>query len=96
VIKPGNLKKIFIDENKMRNQALNAMKLANGEEIVTKNFEEINKNVVKAEVDIITLRNMIEQYQILYRTSFDPENVKSEKFKAILDDDYNVKRLAQI
>jgi hypothetical protein len=95
VIKPDNSKKIFIDKNKMRNRALNAMKLANGEEIVTKNFGEINKNVVKAEVDVITLRNMIEQSQVLYRTIFDPENVKSEKFRAILDNDYNAKRLSR-
>jgi hypothetical protein len=80
VIKPDNPKETFIDENKMRNRALNAMKLANGEEIVKENFEEINKNIIKAEVDVITLRNMIKQYQVLYRTIFDPGNVKSEKF----------------
>jgi hypothetical protein len=37
------------------------MKLANGEEIVADNFEEINRNVVKAEINVITLRNMTEQ-----------------------------------
>jgi hypothetical protein len=66
--------------------------LANGEEIVTENFEKINKNVVKAEINVITLRNLIEQYQVLYRTIFNSNNVTNEKFKAIMDDDYSVKR----
>jgi hypothetical protein len=92
VIKPGNSKTIFVDENKMRNRALNTMKLVNGEEIVAENFEEINRNVVKAEINVITFRNMIEQYQVLYRTIFDPYGINNEKFNKIMDEDYSVNR----
>jgi hypothetical protein len=67
IIKPENAKLTFADENKMRNHALNAVKLANGEEIVTENFEEM-KNVIKAEINVIILRNLIEQCQVLYIT----------------------------
>jgi hypothetical protein len=76
----------------MGNQALDIMRLANGEEIVTENFEEINKNVVKANINVITLRNMIEQYQVLYRTIFDSYGINNEKFRRIIDDDYSLNR----
>jgi hypothetical protein len=61
IIKPGNAKLAFADENKMRNRALNAVKPANGKEIETEIFEEINRNVIKAEINVIILRNLIEQ-----------------------------------
>jgi hypothetical protein len=35
IIKPGNAKKTFVDENKLRSKALNSIKLSNGEEIIT-------------------------------------------------------------
>jgi hypothetical protein len=76
----------------MRTRALHSMKLANGEEIATENYEEINRNVIKAEINVITLRNMIEQYQVLYRTIFNLYGINNEKFRRIMDDDYSVNR----
>jgi hypothetical protein len=76
VIKPGNAKKTFGSEGKLRNKELNSIRLANGEEIATDNFEEINSQVIKAEVNVITLRNLVERYQILYRSICAPEEFK--------------------
>jgi hypothetical protein len=35
IIKPGNAKKTFVDETKLRSKALNTIKLVNDEEIIT-------------------------------------------------------------
>jgi hypothetical protein len=92
IIKPGNAKKTFVDENKLRSKGLNSIKLANGEEIITENFEEINRNVIRAELNVIVLRNLIKQFQTLYRTIRDPEQVKDQKYRRAMDEDFNVQR----
>jgi hypothetical protein len=68
VIKPGNAKQTLISESKSRAKALNTIKLSNGEEIVTENYEEMNKQVIKAEMNIIVMRNVVENYQSLARS----------------------------
>jgi hypothetical protein len=68
VIKPGNARQTLISEPKARAKALNTIKLSNGEEIITENYEEMNKIVIKAEMDIIILRNVVENYQSFARS----------------------------
>jgi hypothetical protein len=82
----------FVSENKLRSKALNSIKLPNGEEIITENFEEINSKVIRAELNVITLRNLIAQYQTLYRTFSGPEVEEDRTFREIIDDDLSVKR----
>jgi hypothetical protein len=77
-------KKTFVNENKLRSKALNTIKLANG--------EEINRSVIRAELNVITLRNLTKQYQTLYRTICDPENINNQLYKRIIDDDFSVQR----
>jgi hypothetical protein len=54
--------------------------------------KKLNKNVIKTELNVITLRNMIEQYQTFYRTICDPENVNNRKYTKIMEDDYSIQR----
>jgi hypothetical protein len=91
-IKSGNAKATFVDENKLRNRTLNTIKLSNGEEIVTEDFEEINRNVIRSEINIITLRNMLVLYQVLFRTIADPKNIYNAKYQEIMQNDDNVGR----
>jgi hypothetical protein len=71
---------------------LKRIRLANGEAIIPENLEEINKSVIKTELNVITLRNMIEQYQTFYRTICDPENVNNQKYTKIMEVDYSIQR----
>jgi hypothetical protein len=57
----------------MRNKAINVVRLSNGKEIRTENVAEINSNMIKAEVKAITIRTIIEQYKLLYRTWYQEE-----------------------
>jgi hypothetical protein len=45
---------------------LNTIRLSNGEEIITVNYEENIRNVIKSEMNAIVLRNILEQYQLLF------------------------------
>jgi hypothetical protein len=69
----------------LKNRTLNTIKLSNGEEIITEKFEEINSNVIKSEVNVIILRNMLEQYQNLCHTLYEstPNEERSIKYSKI-------------
>jgi ATP-dependent exoDNAse (exonuclease V) alpha subunit len=64
-------------------------KSENGEEIVTKNYAEIYTKVIKAKMNAIVLRNMIEQYQVLHNALFELEFRGSEEYKQEVYTDFN-------
>jgi hypothetical protein len=59
-----NSRRTIPDENKLRNKAINVVRLSNGKEIRTENVAEINSNVIKAEMSAISIRAVIENYKI--------------------------------
>jgi hypothetical protein len=60
---------------------LNTIRLSNGEEIITENYEEIIRNVIKSEMNAIVLRNILEQYQLL----LDIFNIRESAINKIMD-----------
>jgi hypothetical protein len=68
IVKTGNRRLTILDEHKLKNKANNVIRLSNGEEIRTENVEEINSNVIKAEMSAVMLRSVTGQYQVFYDT----------------------------
>jgi hypothetical protein len=61
VAKPENKRITRMDENRLRNKANNLVRLHNREEIKRENAEELNSNVIKAEMNSIILRSLTDQ-----------------------------------
>jgi hypothetical protein len=75
-----NSRRTIPDENKMRNKAINVIRLSNGKEIRTENIAEINSNVIKAEMCAMNIRSVIENYKLLNRTfAFEKEDERHGK-----------------
>jgi hypothetical protein len=70
-IKPDNARRTINNEDKLRNKALNSIKLSNSEEMATENYEEINSKVIKSKINIIILKNILERYQLLFNTFYE-------------------------
>jgi hypothetical protein len=75
-------RRLVLTENDMLKELLNKAKMK--EEIITENFEDINRNVIRTELNVIILRYLHDQYQTLYRTIYNPEQVKGEKYRSVM------------
>lgn len=71
---------------------MNAINLSNKEEIIAEKYEEINNKVIKSEINVKILRNMLERYQILFNTFYDTQIVKNLKLKEIVEDEDSIWR----
>jgi hypothetical protein len=93
-----NSRRTIPDENKLRNKAINVIRLSNGKEIRTENITEINTNVIKAEMSAISIRAVIENYKMLYRSIFEVEfgfkygHEKNPKPEIVWDDEKVIDR----
>jgi hypothetical protein len=86
----------MIDEKKMKNKALNIIRLSIDEEIVTENYVEINSNVIKSENNIIILRNMLELCQILQHAFCEFDEIREKIDKNIVKDKDSLRRFKAI
>jgi hypothetical protein len=95
-IKPGDARKIMMDEKKMKNKALNIIRLSIGEEIITENYAKINSKVIKSENNVIISRNLLKQYQILYHTFYKSNEVEEKIDKNIVKGKDSLRRIRAI
>jgi hypothetical protein len=85
-VEARNSRRTIPDENKLRNKAINVIRLSNGKEIRTENVAEINSNAIKAEMNAMHLRAVIEHYKLFCRTFITKDDEKIDELLETVDE----------